>query len=230
MNKTNGIDVSRWQGKIDWQKVKASGVTFAILRAGYGSSITYKDPTFEENYAQCKRAGIHTGAYWYSYATTTEQAVQEMRTFLQVVRGKRFEYPLYFDQEYEPSIKALSKAQRTAIVKSALGTLQKAGYYAGLYASTDWITNWLNYTQLSEYDVWAAQYAPICTCPLPYGVWQYTGSGTCPGVSGKCDLDYAYKDYPSIMRAQGLNGYPVKFGRPPYDFPPPIFGPEAGTL
>lgn len=203
-----GIDVSKWQGNIDWQKVKDSGVQFAIIRAGYGSSTSQKDAQFERNYAECKRLGIPVGAYWYSYATNTTAATMEAQAFLEVIKGKSFEYPIWFDQEYEPSIKALNNAQRTAIVRAALTALENAGYYAGLYASANWVNSWLNYTELTSFDVWAAQYGSACGSKLPFGMWQYLGSGgTCAGISGACDRDYAYKDYPAIIKGAGLNGF-----------------------
>ena len=92
-----GIDVSRYQGKIDWKQVAADGVTFAILQAGYGREISQKDPTFETNYAGAKAAGIKVGAYWYSYADTVSRAKQEAAAFLKAIEGKEFDLPLFFD-------------------------------------------------------------------------------------------------------------------------------------
>ena len=204
-----GIDVSKWQGSIDWARVKASGtVEFAILRAGYGSLVKQKDKMFDANYNACKRLGIPVGAYWYSYATTTAGARREARAFLKVVAGKTFEYPLWFDQEYEPKIKALSTAKRTEIVKAFCEELETAGYYTGLYCSRDWLQNYLNYKELAHLDIWVAAYGSTAgNVPLPYGMWQCSSSGKVNGISGNVDIDIAYKDYPAIMKKAKLNGF-----------------------
>lgn len=201
-----GIDVSKWQYGIDWAKVKASGVQFAMIRAGYGRELSQIDPYFEANYAGCKAAGIPVGAYWYSYATDVAGAHKEAQTFLQAIKGKSFEYPVWFDQEYEDSIKALTKQQRTDIVKAFCSYMEANGYYTGLYCSLDWLKNWVDASQLKAYDVWLAAYVKsVDDSPLPYGIWQYSSKGTVPGISVPVDLDIAYKNYPSIIKSAGLN-------------------------
>lgn len=212
------IDVSKWQGNsIDWDKVEAAGVEGVMLRAGYGRYASQKDPTFERNYSECKRVGLAVGAYWYSYATTATQAAQEASVFLDVLAGKQFELPVAYDIEYEPGILALTNAQRTQLVKTFLSMVEQAGYYGILYASTDFIANKLNYRELTRYDVWAAQYGPKCTCPMPYGMWQYTSTGKVDGISGNVDLDTGYKDYPAIIKGAGLNGFVKAPGMPAGD-------------
>ena len=94
-----GIDVSKWQGKIDWQRVEASGIEFAIIRAGYGNSANQKDSFFERNYLGAKTAGLHVGAYWYSYANSFREATLEAKAFQRVIAGKQFDMPVYFDME-----------------------------------------------------------------------------------------------------------------------------------
>lgn len=205
-----GIDVSKWQGNIDWKSVAASEIKFAIIRAGYGNDISQKDPYFEKNYAGAREAGIPVGAYWYSYATTVEGAKQEAKTCLEVIKGKKFEYPIWFDQEYEPGIKALTNSARTKIVKAFCEVLENAGYYTGLYCSRDWLTNYLNYKELSHLDIWVAAYGSSAgNVPLPYGMWQCSSTNIfrVPGFGNSLDCDYAYKDYPTIMKNAGLNGY-----------------------
>ena len=212
------IDVSKWQGNsIDWAKVKAAGIEGAMLRAGYGKHASQKDPTFERNYAECKRLGIAVGAYWYSYAASTAEAQQEALAFLQVIAGKQFELPVAYDMEYEPCILALTNAQRTQAVRVFLETIERAGYYGMLYASTDFVKNKLDYKNLSRFDVWAAQYGSKCTCPMPYGIWQYTSTGKVDGVRGNVDLNECYKEYPAIMKAAGLNGFTKSVGMPAGD-------------
>lgn len=205
----NAIDVSKWQGAINWATVKNAGVSHAMIRAGYGNSVRQTDPQFKRNASQCIALGIDWGVYWYSYATSPAQARQEARCCLQVIQGLKPTMPVAYDIEYEPGILALDNETRTEMVKAFLDEVETAGYYGILYASTDFIKNRLNWTALSQYDVWAAQYGPMCTCPLPYGIWQYSSSNPLgiPGYGKSLDCNHVYKDYPSIIQAAGLNGF-----------------------
>lgn len=211
----DGIDVSAHQGDIDFKKVAAAGKRFVMLRAGTwsGNSIA-TDKYFEKNYAGAKEAGLLVGAYFYSYSYTLDSIMNEARFFVDLLKGKQFEMPVCMDYEYEPKILALSNAERTRNVKAFLEHLEENGFYAALYASTDFINNKLNYSELASYDMWSAQYGSKNTCKLPYGIWQTHGSpqknwpgGTCDGVNGWVDLDIAYKDYATIMKKAGLNGF-----------------------
>ena len=212
-----GIDVSYAQGKIDWDKVKISGrVEFALLRTGYGKEISQTDSTFERNYSECKRLGIPCGAYWYSYAKSAEEAKQEAKVFLQVIKGKSFEYPVYIDLE-EKSQFALGKKICSDIVQAFCDVMENAGYYAGLYCSTSYLDSHISDSIKNRYAIWVAQYNDKCTYTGDYGIWQhsvaghpvydYVGAGRVYGVDGQCDLDYAYIDYPSIIKSAGLNGF-----------------------
>lgn len=203
------IDVSKWQGAVNWATVKNSGVTHAMLRAGYGNSVKQIDPQFKRNVANCELHGVNWGVYWYSYATSPAQARQEARCCLQVVQGMKPTMPVAYDIEYEPGILALSNATRTEMVKAFLEEVEAAGYYGILYASTDFIRNKLNWKELSQYDVWAAQYGSACTCPLPYGIWQYSSSNPLgiPGYGKSLDCNKVYKDYPALIKNAGLNGF-----------------------
>ena len=205
----NAIDVSKWQGTINWATVKKAGVSHAMIRAGYGNSVRQMDPQYKRNAAQCIALGIDWGVYWYSYATNVEQARQEARCCLQTIQGLKPTMPVAYDIEYEPGILALSNAQRTAMVKAFLEEVEAAGYYGILYASTDFIRNRLNWQELAQYDVWAAQYGSRCTCPLPFGIWQYSSSNPLgiPGYGKSLDCNHVYKDYPSIIQSAGLNGF-----------------------
>lgn len=203
------IDVSKWQGTVDWAAVKKAGVSHAMLRAGYGNSVRQTDPKFRQNAAGCAALGVHWGAYWYSYATSPQQARQEARCCLQVIQGLKPTMPVAYDIEYEPCILALDNATRTAMVQAFLGEIEAAGYYGILYASRDFIANKLNWRDLTQYDVWCAQYGSACTCPLPYGIWQYSSSNPLgiPGYGTSLDCNRVYKDYPQIIRDAGLNGF-----------------------
>lgn len=205
----NAIDVSKWQGTINWATVKNAGVNHAMIRAGYGNSVRQTDPQFKRNAAQCIALGIDWGVYWYSYATSPEMARQEARCCLQTIQGLKPTMPVAYDIEYEPGILALSNAQRTAMVKAFLEEVEAAGYYGILYASTNFIQTKLNWRELTQYDVWAAQYGSKCTSPLPFGIWQYSSSNPLgiPGYGKSLDCNRVYKDYPQIIQGAGLNGW-----------------------
>ena len=231
-----GIDVSYCQNEVDWDAAKASGlVDFAILRAGYGKEANQVDTQFNRNYAACKRLSIPCGAYWFSYAMSADEAKREAQVFLQTIKGKSFEYPVYMDLENEKQF-ALGKAACSAIVDAFLNTLEQAGYFAGLYCSTYYLDNYLSDSIKSRYTVWCAQYASKCTYQNPYGIWQYNVAGSTehdiigqksiPGIVGECDMDYCYTDYPSIIKAAGLNGF-AKSTQPTEPEPTPI--PEPDT-
>lgn len=195
-----GIDISKWQGKVDWGRLAAQHAAgtldFVILRAGYGGGTL--DPRFEEYYAAARAAGIPVGAYWYAYwgRYTPEQ---EAASFLRAINGKVLPYGIWYDVEYETDIIKLSKAERTRKTLEGLAALADSGRYVGLYASTDMINNRMLYDQLRAYDIWCAQYASRNTCKLPYGIWQHSSSGKVDGITGRVDLDIAYKDYPAIV-------------------------------
>lgn len=199
----NGIDVSAHQGKIDWKKVN---VDFAILRAGFGKVISQKDEQFEANYSGAKAAGIPIGAYWYSYAMTPDEARQEADVFLEVIKGKQFEYPVYFDIEEQKQL-ALGKGTVSAIIKAFLEKVEKAGYWVGLYMSASPLTDCVTDDIKNRYAVWVAQWSDKLTYNGAYGIWQYSEKGTAAGVTGSVDLDYAHVDYPAKIKERGLNGF-----------------------
>ena len=135
------IDVSSWQGNIDFAKVKASGIDFVIIRAGYGRETRQNDNCFELNYRNAKAAGLDVGAYWYSYADSAEDAVKEACACMEVIKGKKFEYPIYFDLE-EQSQFAKGRNFCDSVIKAFCGELEKNGYLAGLYCSTYYLNNY----------------------------------------------------------------------------------------
>lgn len=202
-----GIDVSSHQGKIDWNKVKAAGIQFAILRAGYGKSISQKDSCFEANYSGAKAAGIPVGVYWYSYAKTPEEARLEADVFLDVIRNKQFEYPVYYDVE-EPTVLALGKDKVSAIIRAFLEEVESSGYWVGLYMSASPLKTLVEDTIKNRYSVWVAHIdvdSPAYSGN--YGIWQYSWKGKVDGITGDVDLDYCYVDYPAKIKEKGLNGY-----------------------
>lgn len=208
-----GIDISKWQGSPDWDKLaaahKAGRLDFVILRAGYGANTI--DPAFAANYAAATARGIPLGAYWYAYWQQAAPA-QEAAAFVAAVQGKTLPYGIWYDVEYERSITSLDKTTRTDKVLQALAVLAASGRYCGLYASTDMVNNRLEYDRLRAYDVWAAQYGTKNTCKLPYGLWQYSGTGKADGIAGNVDCDRAYKDYPAIVTGALATGHTVSGG------------------
>ena len=187
-----GIDVSEWQGTIDWRKVAKDGVQFAVIHAGYGRELSQKDKCFERNYAGARAAGIKVGAFWYSYADSVARAEQEARTCLKVLDGKHLDLPVFFDQEYEPGILKLSTKTRTDIVLKFLETIKAAGRPCGLYSSTDFITTKLQANRLTAYPLWIAEYGSKLHYTGKVWAWQYTDKGRVAGIKGRVDMDHGY--------------------------------------
>lgn len=206
----SGIDVSYYQGNIDWVSLKNSGVQFAILRLGYTGYASSKpkalDPMFEVYYRNAKAVGIPVGVYYFSRATTVEEGVSEANFVLQHLQGKQLEYPVYIDVEDTYYQANASIAALTSAVKAFCNTIQNQKYYVGIYASLNWFNTKLNLNELALYDKWVAQWGSVNTFRGQYGMWQYSSTGSIANVS-PVDLDYAYKDFPKIMREYGLNGY-----------------------
>ena len=224
---TKGIDVSKHNGKIDWQKVKADGIQFAILRAGLGRLASQKDDKFEENYANAKAAGISVGAYWYSYATTVDVAKEEARACIEVLKGKQFEYPIWFDQE-EKSILDTGKANCSAMIRAFCDELEKSGYWAGLYTSRAFLASHVTDDIKSRYSLWVAEWGDKLNYAGTVGIWQHSSTGSVSGISGNVDLDVSYKDFPALIKSKGLNGYsrsePVEIQPDPIPAPTPDDG------
>lgn len=205
--KIKGIDVARYQGEINWQKVKDSGVQFAILKTVSTNSKfggLYIDPTFERNYAECNRLGIPVGVYYYTYAQDKQYADKELALFKQAIAGKKFELPLIVDVE-ENKLKPISRQALTDLVEYALKTIESWDCYAMLYTYTYYRQTELDLSRLAKYDLWIADYRGSRP-PFAHGIWQHSSKGRVLGIEGKVDLDWAYKDYPAIIKAAGLNG------------------------
>jgi GH25 family lysozyme M1 (1,4-beta-N-acetylmuramidase) len=201
------IDVSKHNGKIDWKKAAQSGVKAAIIRAGYGRVMSQKDPRFEENYKCAKENGIEVGAYWYSYATTPADAEKEAALCLKVIKGKQFEYPIFFDIEENRHL-VLTKEECGEIVSAFCNCLEKNGYFAGVYSFDYFFLSNLDMNIPKRYAAWVANVSgkepQYCA---PYGMWQYSWIGNVDGISGDVDLNKVFKDYPSIIKKAKLNGF-----------------------
>lgn len=200
--KLKGIDVCGYQGSIDFKKVKAGGVDFVIVKAGYSTSTV---DTWERNFANAKNNGLKVGAYWYSYAQTVEQGVNEAKAFIKALRNKQLDFPVYLDLE-ERSQFDKGKAFCTELVEAFCGELEKAGYYAGVYCSTYWFENFVEANVREKRPAWIADYRGACGYTGTYGVWQYDAA-VVPGVQYDCDRDIGYIDYSDYVKKNGLNGY-----------------------
>lgn len=198
----NGIDVSGIQGNIDFKRVKAGGVEFVIIKAGYSTSTV---PTWELNYANAKNSGIKVGAYWYSYADTIEEGREEARAFIKALRGKQLDFPVYLDLEEKTQFDK-GKDFCTRLVEAFCGELEKAGYYAGVYCSTYWYTNFVEENVREKRPAWIADYRDKCYYTGTYGIWQYDAAHV-EGVQYDCDRDIGYIDYSVYIKEHGLNGY-----------------------
>ena len=203
---TSGIDVSQWQGVIDWTKVKAASVQFALLRAGYGDTLSYPaqiDAQFERNYAECKRLGIPVGVYFYAYAENASDAHREAQSCLALIKGKQFEYPIYYDvEEY-----SIFRSGKTAeVTRAFVSDLEAADCWVGIYT----YRSAMGYFPSDIKDKKAmaiAEYGDKLNYNGQYGIWQNSSSWTVSGISGRVDHDWCYVDYPKLIKENGKNGY-----------------------
>lgn len=207
-NATFGIDVSFWCQSSDFEKAKADGVEFVIIRAGSSGN---KDPYFEENYERAKAVGLHVGAYYYTYAMSLEEAERDADEFLEFICGKEFDMPVYVDIENEKQ-QSLSRPLLTEMVLTFCDKIADAGYYSGVYANRNWFNTLLNFDTLaSTYELWIAQWTesgePNGDYSESYGIWQYYDKGSVSGVQGNADLNVCYKDYSSIINNEGTVPY-----------------------
>ena len=211
-----GIDISEWQKNINLEKAKNEGVTFAILRGGltgYGTGRTYKkDKCFEEFYTKCKELSIPIGVYWYSCAITYNLGRAEASFLYEnCLKGKTFEYPIYIDVEDTHWQAKASNEAVTEAIKGFCEFLEDKGYYVGIYASLYWFRKYINTDDLKRYDKWVASWGNKRPKEPIGGLWQFGGSTNVirtNKVAGLiCDQDYSYKDYPKIIKSNGLNGF-----------------------
>ena len=209
-----GIDISHYEnecGAADLAAAKESGVQFCIIKAGFGRYDGQVDPYFEKNYRSAKAAGVPVGAYWFSYAVTVDQARMEAQKCLAAIKGKQFEFPIYYDVEKQKQF-ATGKANVSAMIDAFLSTVQAAGYFVGLYMSRSYIEQYVSADVQRKYTMWVAEYASACKYDGQTDIWQY-GSGQVAGFAKKnVDLNYCYRDFPTEIKAAGLNGFALASG------------------
>lgn len=202
-----GIDVSHWQGNIDWDKVKAAGISFAIIKAGGSDDGFYTDSKWETNYKGAKANGIAVGAYYFVGPKCVNAAAgkADAERFIQLLKGKQLEYPVFMDNEAQP---VSAKAGITEATIAFGETMEAAGYYVGIYGSAySGFQDRMDDSKLTAYTHWVAQYASKCTYSGKYGIWQYSSKGRVNGISGNVDMDLSYVNYPSAIKGGGFNGY-----------------------
>ncbi len=209
-----GLDVSRYQGEIDWQAVAGSGRQFVIIRAVSSNDAgVYVDPFFEQNYAGAKAAGLRVGAYYFTYAQTYAYADREIELLSGALEKKTLEYPVFVDMEAE-SIAALGRTRTTELAEYALESLRRKNFYAGLYTYASFAKNRIDMSRLSAYPFYIADYTGSVQYSGSYQMWQYTATGRVPGVNGNVCLDYSYRDFLPEIQQCGCNGYEAQAPMP----------------
>lgn len=208
-----GIDVSHWQGQIDFKKVKESGIEFVIIKAGGSDRGFYKDPLFENNYREAKAAGLSVGAYYFVGKNFygVEAGVADAKRFADIILGKQFDYPIFLDVE---TTDARYKEAATDAAIAFCQTLEKAGYFVGIYASD--ISGYrekLNHKRILDYTHWVARYGKDPEVCKEYSIFQHSSKGSVPGINGSVDLDTANTNF-KFIKEKGFNGYPAKDTEP----------------
>lgn len=204
-----GIDVSRWQGNINWIAVKDSGVEFAIIKAGGSDAGFYKDRNFEMNYTNAKTAGIKVGAYYFvgKLCKSYKDGAADAERFIEMLAGKQFEYPVYIDFEAPD---ANNRSGNTDAVIGFCETMENAGYFVGVYASEiSGFRDRLEDGRLQAYTHWVARYGnkPRSISERVLGIWQYSSTGRVNGIDGNVDMDESYIDFESVIKRRGFNGF-----------------------
>lgn len=191
----NGIDISKWNGNIDFAKVKACGIDFAIIRAGFGT--TGIDQMFQINYKSARQAGMHVGAYWYSYAKTKAELQNEISAFMNAIKGLQFEMPVYWDIEEEWVINNINY-----VIPIVCSALENAGYFAGYYTSAS-VNASVSDENKKRFTSWVAHWGKKAGTYKP--LHQYSSTGEISGINGNVDLDFCSTNFPAIITAKKLN-------------------------
>lgn len=198
-NSRVGIDVSKWNGEIDWDRVRNAGVEFAIVRAGYRGSVTgslVEDPCFAANMKGAAASGVPVGVYFFTQAVNEVEAVEEASVVLQLVKEYSLDYPIFIDTEGAGGngrADGLDAETRTLVCEAFCRTIENAGYKAGVYGSRNWYNNNLYTDRLdSDYCIWLAEYRSVPLYQGYYQIWQYTSKGKVDGIDGNVDMNISY--------------------------------------
>ena len=198
-----GIDVSEFQGNIDWNKVKNDGIEFAILKLGniYDYDANYKDSKFDTNYKNARANGIKIGAYIYNYCNTIDTLKKGLEWAIKKLEGKELDLPFYLDME-DKDIQGETKETLNNQCNEFAKYVESKGYQAGVYANVNWLKNELNPNDFDkDISVWVAQYYKECQYTGKYDIWQYASDGSVSGISGNCDMNYLYNE--DIIKESG---------------------------
>lgn len=203
-----GIDISHWNGSIDFDRVKKSGIDFCIIKAGGSDKGFYMDKMFKTNYEKAKAAGLFVGAYYFAGKNFRgiESGYADAVRFIGQLKDLQFEYPVFIDIEAQEN---KYKEEITDAVVAFCNKLEEAGFFVGVYASD--ISGFkykLSHDRIKSYVHWVARYGKRPEVCSEYDIWQYSSRGSVDGVSGSVDMDYSKTDFSKIIKDKGLNGFP----------------------
>lgn len=205
-----GIDVSHWQGKINFEEVKASGIDFVIIKAGGSDKGFYTDSCFEENYSKAKAASLKVGAYYFvgKMFYNAEAGKADAERFLSILKGKQFDFPVFLDLETtDPRF----KKEATDACIAFCETMEAAGYFVGIYASDiSGFKEKLDHDRLTSYCHWCARYGSEPKFCTDWALWQQSSKGNVSGISGYVDMNVSKTDLSKVIIDKGFNGYPKK--------------------
>lgn len=197
-----GVDVSTHQGKVNWEKVKASGIDYAILRCGFGDDVAAQDDEwYMHNATECERVGMPYGVYLFSYAKTVKQAKSEAAHTIRLLKGRKITWPVYYDLEDAKTTGTLSSTLIGDIVEAFCTAITKAGYKVGVYSYKNWMDTKLTDPRIKKWPLWLAQINNTVTYGGDYEMWQYSSTGKVSGVTGNVDMNYAYVNYNTVAPA-----------------------------
>ena len=202
-----GVDLSHWNGNVDFNTLKRSDIDFAIIKAGGNEGGYYKDSRFLKYYNDCVNAGMHCGAYYFvgKNFTNAKQGVKDADNFYSLIKGMKFSFPVALDVE---TTSTSAKEGATKAVIAFCDRMEQLGYYVVIYSSDiSGFMQRLNLSKLTAYDKWVARYGKQPQYVKTYGIWQYSSTGKFPNHKSYFDLDVAYKNYPYIIKRNHLNGW-----------------------
>ena len=205
---SKGIDVSEWQGNIDWNRVKNTDVEFAIIRCGFaGNYSKYDDKKFVRNVKECQRLGIPFGVYLYSYAQDVEDAKDEANHTLRLLQGLNLSYPVFYDLEENSVMSTVSKSTIAKVAETYVSMIKEAGYNCGVYANLYWFNNYLTDPYFDSVMKWVAQYNVECNYQKYYSMWQGTSRGYVDGIAGNVDINVTFDSMQQMGWVQEKDGW-----------------------
>lgn len=197
-----GVDISKYNNYVDYNKLKKAGVDFVMIRLGargYGSGQLVLDDNFQENMKGALDAGLHVGVYFFSQAVTEAEAIEEAELVIASLEDYAITYPVGFDMEYVENdtarVESLTRDELTQMAVTFLNTVQKAGYNTVLYGTKEWLIQKLDLTKLTTYDIWLAQEKDVPDYPYQFTMWQYSKQGKIDGIVGNVDFNISFVDY-----------------------------------